>query len=208
MALYKLKEFAEVCGLKQNALSNAKARGKIIVNEDRMVDTGNPANAVFLELHRAKSGAASDDPGAALPVPKSAAADLETGQKAADAAPGGRQGGELFKLDREKKAIDIEKAKQDLELSRIKEQKIRGELIPTSLVRDAFTQLFGAFTVSFRQGSDNLITEWTQIAHLNRNQQADLRKRLVKIVNSSIDAGIDDAKNRLDAIVEGMRKDL
>lgn len=206
MALYKLKEFAEVCGLKQNALSNAKARGKIIVNEYRMVDTGNPANAVFLELHRAKSGAAADDPGAALPVPKSA--DIETGQKAADAAPVGRQGGELYKLDREKKTIDIEKAKQDLELSRIKEQKIRGELIPTSLVRDAFTQLFGAFTVSFRQGSDNLITEWTQIAHLNRNQQADLRKRLVKIVNSSIDAGIDDAKNRLDAIVEGMRKDL
>lgn len=207
MALYKLKEFAEVCGLKQNALSNAKARGKIIVNENRMVDTGNPANAVFLELYRAKSGAA-DDPSAALPVPKSATADVDTGQKAADAAPSGRQGGELFKLDREKKAIDIEKAKQDLELSRIKEQKIRGELIPTALVRDAFTQLFGAFTVSFRQGSDNLITEWTQIAHLNRNQQADLRKRLVKIVNSSIDAGIDDAKNRLDAIVEGMRKDL
>lgn len=187
--------------MKMPALSNAKARGKIRVDDKRRVDTADPLNAIFLEQRLAGKSPAAP---AGAPVPSSATESAEIQGETVDEK---RPGGEMYSLEREKKSIDIERARQELELSELKKQKIRGEVIPTAIVRTAFAQLFGAFSSSFKQEIENLIVEWTQIMHLNRNQQADLRKRLVKILNQGIDKGVEEAKTNIDNVVMEFRRD-
>jgi hypothetical protein len=195
MALYTLKEFGEKCGLKPNALSNEKKRGKIVVDDQKRVDTTNPVNAVYLQKRLAKLGS---DEVVHTPVAGSQGIAPEIPQERAPVS-------ELFTLEKEKKAVDLERARQDLELAELKKHKMRGDLIPTGIVKTAIAQLFGGFSASFRQASENLITEFTQIAHLNRNQQAELRKKLVKIVNNAIDQGIEEGKRVVDNAVSDIK---
>ena len=88
------------------------------------------------------------------------------------------------------KELDIEKKRQDIELTKLKIAKLRGEVIPTDLVNIIFKQHFKSVTTAFHQGADNFISTITKSLGISRGDGAGLRGELIYIINHAVKDGI------------------
>lgn len=225
MALYGIIEFAEICGVSKGFITMNKRRGKVVYSENGGIDDSNPINQAFLQRRLAakdKREAEQDflDESEITPastpglVPMIGSLNVnQIGPKLirkaapapAKAKPERRQPDPIlqrkFELETQKTEAQVAKIRLDSEILEASRNKMAGKLIPTDLVVGVFQQNFKSFIDSFKNGVDNILTEVAKKARLSRNDVAELRGAMIKIINKSVDEGVDQSLKTVKNIV-------
>lgn len=209
MGLFKQAEFAQKCGIEQAYLTMYRKRGKVIVNEDGMVDDANTTNILFMqkcltrvpkvveeklevEKTEAKSQPSKTKKGQKAQISEKKS---KSSQKAVEKAD------ERFDLDTEKKRMEIENLRREARLNDAKEEKMLGKLIPTDPVKSLFMQTIKAYTMSFKQAADKIVLEFGKRSKMNRNDLAEMRGELIAAINKASEEGITESKKGVQNIV-------
>lgn len=205
MALMKQAEFAQKCGIKRNYLGVNIKRGKAILNEDGLIDDSNVINKLFLEKCLAKPKKAENegisrqntsDLVATAPEQMTPPKVKKSRAKADD-----KKIEERFDLDSEKKRMEIEKLRRESRMADVQHEKAMGKLVPTDPVRNLFMQTIKAYTMSFKQGAEKILTEFAKKSKLSRNDMAEIRSALLEIINEASEQGIAESKKSVMSIV-------
>lgn len=215
MALHLKSQFAVLCGLTYAEVSMNTKRGKIILSGD-YIDDKIKQNAEFIEKWQVKRG---------LKVPKAAqilvpdevvlevepikAPPIPNVQKPLAPLPrkipnvqepefhfSGNQ------LDKQIKEVDLERKMEELEIAKLKRQKMAGESMPTDLVKNTISVYSRSVSRSFNNAADNLLVEFTVLAELTREQVSEMRTKLNTIVNTAVKNACDNAMDMVDNIVD------
>lgn len=208
MALHSLKDFAELCGRKLAHVSQDKSRGKILVDNNNMVNDKEQINASYLKYWQEKTKETNNS-GADIHIvdrqPPSSSQKVKEGQKErkSPAEPADTVGAlSLFTLEIKNKTLDAEKKTEEIAILKVKKEKIQGILIPTELVKALIIHQSEALKVAYMEAVEGNIALFSQIAQLNADQIARLRKGLVQIVNKAITSSITHSKKTLNNIVK------
>lgn len=201
MALYKKAEFAEFCGVTKAHISMGIKRGKILVQEDDMVDSENDLN----RLYKAKcneNGIRKQEPEKVAEI-----AEKPTLRAKKEKAPRPRADSTLkkrleekFDIEVEEKRARINKIHQEAQMSRLKEMKLTGQLIPTDLVYGTVRQLSQSLLMNFKNQLEAMITDISKIARLDRKQSAEMRKQIKEHLNIALNTSVDDAQRNIENI--------
>jgi hypothetical protein len=204
MGLHTKKQFAEICGMKTKTLSIYIGRDKVVVGKKNLIDDSLPANKEFMLKYADQNQAKID------PAVKKSVAVITKGKVSKAKVPDQVAGDEpveddesgLYTLEKRKKALDIEKITSEISLLQLKEAKIRGEVVPTDLVKIVFTQHSKSISTAFFNAADNLFVHISKKANLNRNDQAELRSGLVALINKAVEESVGMSKKMLKNILE------
>jgi hypothetical protein len=200
MALHKRTEFASLCGLSPGNISNYIKRGKIILSGDYIDDTI-PENKTFLDKRKGTivklEIEREEDEENEIP-------NVQRPNKKTPPAPNVSNTDEVatyLSLDRIKKALDIEKITEEIQLLKIKKEKLHGEVLPTQLIKTVFIQHSASITTSFKDGIENLLLEISKTKGLSRNETAELRGKMIKIINTSVNDAVSMSQKLVKSIV-------
>lgn len=204
MAIYKKGEFAKLCGVGNSAITNAIKRYQLVDKNGR-IDTSIPTNYDYMMVARARNGMDSES------IPDNPASVISK-MKAIEKPPAKKTVTEktndssTYDLERKKKLADIEKKQVDIRIALLTEQKLKGESIPTSIVKEIITQMSKSFIETYRDSSEQFVIN---IAHKNRltaDQSAEMKGELIRMINKSHDDAISEAQAALKAIVQQIVK--
>lgn len=206
MGKHTRKEFALLCGITPAAVNVNVGRNRIIVGADKLISDSNLYNKEFLRKQQDNQSikvVTKETPLSKSPPEK--APRQGKGSLAVAAGPSGDEDEirlkRKFGIDVEIKELELTKKKQEIELRKIALQKAKGKVIPTDLVKDLFTQQFKSVTTSFHQAADNFIMEISKMAGLKREEIAELRGRLIILINEGITDAQVESKRSLKTIV-------
>lgn len=212
MPVYKQPEFAQKCGISNAYLSVNKKRGKVIISKDEkgneFVDDSIPENADFLQkcLDKAKKKLSEDS---RINDEIDEEESTQDSINIPDASDKLRvsllkpiKNDSNYSLDNQKKALDIQKITEEIEILKVKKDKLHGIVIPTDLVKGIIAQLSKSIIVEFKQASDNLLISISKKKGLNRNETAELKGELVQVINKAVDKAVTEAKKGIHSVVE------
>lgn len=179
MAIYTVKEFAKACGVTPSYLAVYVKRDQVILTPDGNVDGNHEVNRLFFEKRR------KDDPAPVMNGPESI--------KSSPASPppvftNPSSSGEFMTFDsiaKQKEKLAMEKLSTEVRLNRLKEEKMLGELIPTDLVKPLVAQYAKSMITAFKNATENLIKEISKKHNISTADTADIRHRLVPIINQA-----------------------
>lgn len=209
MPLFSKKDFAELCFTNTSDLSNYIRRGHVVYDEEKeTIDSSDAKNAAFIvkrkQLQIQKTAKSVVIPGADADELNS-----RTAKKKTEVTPKFDFPPEMLhsvkvsaETDTKIKAATLEKTENEIRLQQMKIEKQKGELIPTQLVKDLIAQHSKSITVSFRNGAENFLMDITKKAGLTIEQVAELRGKLVEIINIAVNDSIDTSISGLENIVE------
>lgn len=199
--LYKKKEFAKLCGMETNALAVYIKRKKITLSGD-YIDDSIEQNIDFLKKKQEKLGIKHET------KPEKPTRNINSEYKVPEIPVSSipniddpATGSGLHGLDKQKKALDIKKVSEEVQLLQIKKEKLQGILIPTDLVKDIIAQLSKSFISSFKDASDNFLIEISKRKTLSSTEFAELKGLLVKIINENSLKAITESKRNMKTIV-------
>lgn len=211
MALHTKKDFAELCGMPSSRLAIYVQRGKVVYSGD-YVDDALEVNRAFLDKMVAKQGLMepTKSPAKSKPGPRKkdvkpsvkAPAKPNTTSENKGSPPSNLDQASLLELDKEKKALDIRKTAEQIEILKVKKEQLHGELIPTELVKALITTQSESQKIAFNEATENLIVIMSQKKEFSSAEVADIRSQLVLIINRAIDNSINESKKRLVNIVK------
>lgn len=221
MAFHTKKDFADLCYLPTNALSVYIKRKKVIVKND-LINDSVAENAEFLKKMRAKGPSsafvASD---LAKQIVEEQKEKPEKSRKKApknenldddfdvnepqntENVPTDRGNLSNYQLERERLLADIAKKEVDTRLAVLKEEKMLGANIPTDLVKDVIANLTKTFISSFKDGADFFIIEISKRKSLTVQESAELKGKLIEIINNSSGKAITETRKNLKIIIDG-----
>ncbi len=206
MALHSRKEFYEKCGVSKAYLNVNISRGKVILTGN-MIDDALPENAYFLEKRTDKGEGSTP----AAPVkskrgkPKKAvtAEQVEIIQKKREeeGPDPDEETRSKWGLEKEQKRLAIIKAEEDIELAKMKREKMAGQLIPTDLVINLFAAHSKNITTNFHQAVESLLSNISKQIGLDRKQVAEIRGQLIEVINLSVKDSVAASRKDIDSIV-------
>jgi hypothetical protein len=200
MPLYSKKEFAKMCGITSKYVSVYQKRGKILYSGD-YIDTAIPENRDFLYKCQVE-GKSKDivimDHTKVEPPRKPTRETHEPNIK----QPEREHGGTSYALDQEIKQLELEKKREDLELSKLKRAKLSGEVIPVDLVKNTMAVYGKSTTTAFHNAADNFLMDIQKEAGLTREQIAKMRSGLIATVNTAVDDAHREAVESIRNIVD------
>lgn len=165
------KEFAKKCGITLSELANYEERGKVFISKDRKVDEGNPLNIVFYERRLEIIKSKKDSPE------------------------------EWINLDKKIKKAQLAKTHVETRIALIKEEKMRGEVIPTELVRILFAQHSKNIIVEFENSLDKVLTILAKEIGMNNEAISKYRGIIKKEINIAVDDTTDKTKEDIINII-------
>lgn len=192
------KEFAELCGISQAHLSEylrkkkVKAQGK--GNFEKIDDSIEP-NYTFMKRHLAsKLQAEKEKVGEVeivepVEVERSEPAEVDKDVEA------------YVSLDQIKKAKDIEKISEEIELLKIKKEKLYGEVIPTSMVIDLISRMTKVIVVEYSNTCDKVITRISKKKKLNNDEVSELRAEIIEEINKASQKAKEESNKDIKTIV-------
>lgn len=220
MAFHTKKDFADLCYIPTNMLSVYIKRKKVIVKND-LINDSVAENADFLKKMQAKgpssafistAAAKKEEEKPAEKPEKPAKRPPKTEDSDPDSAENSNKnlfkpGEDLlnlndYQLDREIKLRDIAKKEVDTRIAILKEEKMLGTNIPTDLVKGVVSNLTKTFIASFKDGADFFVIEISKRKSLTAQETADLKGRLVEIINSSSTKAIEETRKNLKIIID------
>ncbi len=107
-----------------------------------------------------------------------------------------------LEADLEKKRLEKEKAEEELIITRIKRQKLQGELIPTDVMKIMFSTHFKSMTQAFQNASEQMVTDLVKRLGGNAVDVADAKGRLLKSINAATKKGMDQTGVEMEKVVE------
>lgn len=208
MALLTKKEFSERCGIKPNDLGTYVKRKKIVLSGD-YVDDSILQNKEFLKK-RLEKNLKSDPEKEKLPVEtkekviknefkdpvfeKPEVPNVENPETSPDEQT-------YLGLEKKKKALDIEKISEEIEILKVKKDKLHGIVIPTEIVKALFSQHTKSILVEFSNSVDKIITKIAKRKSLNNTEVSEIRKELIDEINVAVDKSIDETKKSLKNVI-------
>ena len=206
MAEYSKKEFAALCGITPSALSNnitgAKGRAvKVKVNAAGKIDSTDPTNAYFLQKKLAERKIVLNNEVGSDASEEETNTEAEAEFERNVNSAGGGAVVDIIQLDRHKKQLDINKISEEIEILKVKKEKLHGEVIPTDAVKMVLVQHTKSIVSEFQTAADNLIVKIAKQKGLNLNEQAELRGYLVDQINIAAAEAITTTKKSIKTIV-------
>jgi hypothetical protein len=205
MAYHIKARFADLCGIEKNKLAVYIKRGKVICSGDVIDDTLD-INRAFIEKWQHKTGAEKTvhDPVASKPVGK--IPKIEKPVSPIPKTPNIQAPNEFMyagnQLDSQIKTVELERKLEDLEIAKLKRQKMAGESMPTDLVKNTISVYSRSVSRSFNNAADNLLVEFQTMADISREQVSAMRGKLNAIVNKAINDAYENAIDMVDNIVD------
>jgi hypothetical protein len=206
MALHTKKDFALICGIKLAALSTYAKRDKVICSGD-YIDDAIEKNAAFMEKWRAIKQ--PDVPAPALngkprderrvvakPIDNTPPPKPPNIKPPSEFTFAGNQ------IDAEIKRVELDRKLEDLEIAKLKRQKMAGESMPTDLVKNTISVYSRSVSRSFNNAADNLLVEFQTMSDISREQVSSMRTKLNAIVNKAINDAYENAIDMVDNIVD------
>ena len=166
MTIYTKKEFAVACGIETKRLSVYISRKKVIILSDDKIDGEDPRNKFFLEKNKTKS----------LAGPEVAVIKKDIDSQKEDYAS----------LDLKKTAAQVEKLEQEVRLLRLKEEKLKGVVVPSELIKPVFLQHNQSIITEVHNNSREFTRVFSKKHSLNVNDVAEMSGELIKWFNSDI----------------------
>lgn len=205
MAYHIKARFADLCGIEKNKLAVYIKRGKVICSGDVIDDTLD-INRAFIEKWQHKTGAEKTvhDPVISKPVGK--IPKIEKPVAPVPKTPNIQAPNEFMfagnQLDTQIKTVELERKLEDLEIAKLKRQKMSGESMPTDLVKNTISVYSRSVSRSFNNAADNLLVEFQTMADISREQVSAMRGKLNAIVNKAINDAYENAIDMVDNIVD------
>jgi hypothetical protein len=207
MGLYTRLQLLEKVGLDPGSnsdrgkVSMALKRGNLILNGDGFIDDTEPKNSIWISNYMlrvaTKQPVLVDD---AESLEETPSARTST-RKPRNQNPLPKSSGDLYKLEQELKQQELEKKTVETRLLELKEQKMRGELIPTDLVKIIFAQHSKSMVTEFKNDIEGMLTIFSKKTGMNSNQVAEMRGQILEAINNAVAKSVDHSKKNLDAIV-------
>ena len=115
---------------------------------------------------------------------------------------------DVVSLDNQKKQEEINKKKLEVEKLKLTNARLRGEMIPTELVKNLITNFSASIIKSYREGSDRLLMEISHMKRLTLEEDALMKGELIKIINNSHDVAISETMKSLESILKSGPENL
>jgi hypothetical protein len=216
MAFYKQSELAKLLGKSQAHVTMAVKRGKLLLSGDFVDDTV-LENKIWIDRQKANSTAKVEVP-KVEPVPEVVPVKTPVVQAKKlkepilskpkqrilkDFVPTDveRTSESIADLDKAKKEAEIRYKESQTRLSELKEQKLRGENIPTDLVMNVIGMLGHSLQSSYKNGAAQLMHEISTRTKMNVELEAEFNGRLIDLINISHSDAITEAKKSIKNII-------
>lgn len=192
MALYSRKEFLELCGHEYDNSARSKIsmwikRGSIIETNGK-IDDSIPKNRDWV-IKQKDSRAAKDSPDTQDP-------EIETnGQLPLEGMLAGS-------IDRRLKLHQIEKLKVDTRIQELKEEKIRGEVVPVDIIKNLFRTHTQSIITSQKDSIEEMLINIAAETRLSGEGLARLRGKMVLSLNTSVDKAIIATEKNMQSMVD------
>jgi hypothetical protein len=211
MALHTKTQFGALCGLSGSNITTYVQRGKLIPTGDFIDDTI-PYNADFIKLRALKNAQpplpvkSENTPPPSPSVPDQVRELVLKGQAKVKQAKQKKEkppqvDHQRYDIEIQQKALQLEKTQEEIEILKIKKEKLHGAVIPTELAHNMMITHSESLKVAYNEASENLIVVMGQKKQLSTHDIADIRSELTKIVNSAIDKAITLSSRTLKLIV-------
>lgn len=107
----------------------------------------------------------------------------------------------IYNIKIQKEQADLDKKLLDAERVRLVNAKMRGENVPTLMVKNLIAQLSKSFISNYKEAADRLLIEISHRKKLSVSEEAEMKGLLVKIINESHDRAINEADKQLETII-------
>lgn len=220
MPLYTKKQIADKYLKSPSTVSKSIARGKLVPSGD-YIDSDHPMNAATLKMWQSKMPKDGED---LEPKQKTRSrAKTKTKSKPKKSTKGRQYAKPVmealpppnvsepeinpdnfgdYSLDSQKKRAEIHLKLEQRETARLKNQKLRGESIPTDQVRNVITMLGRSFQSSYKNSADQFLIDACHRLKASPEVESLLKGKLIKMVNESHKNAITEAKKSLRSIIE------
>lgn len=221
MPLYTKKEFADLCKQKTNYLSVQIGRGKVVLNAEDKIDTKNPINALYLEKIYGRMDFVPTEHPLAAPAKKPPGKpvkkpvfdpDFDEDDEGdpdtySDDVTENLDNPDINKLNYTQlekiyKFRQGEHLKKRTEREEIEIAKKKGEVIPTELLPPVIVQHNQAFLTEFRNATDKILTDYTQIKDFTVEEVADMRARMLNAINHAAEEATKNSLQSIETIVK------
>jgi hypothetical protein len=194
MALLSKKEFAQQCNIETKALSVQISRGKVIVEND-LIDTNNDKNRAFLEKYMGRDREIDKLP------PKEPTKTIKTSSNEPEDGKDDSNIPSFTESERLLKHLDTQKRQKEIEKLEIDISKKRGEVIPSDLVKPIFLQHNQSIVTEFKNAADDFIRTISKKKALSVNETAEIRGKLVEIINQAMNKATTASVKAVDVII-------
>jgi hypothetical protein len=197
MGRHTRAEFATICRLSSGNLSNYIKRGKVVVDGEFIDDTAYP-NSDFLQkrleiLQQKKEDKKQAEPDRKLRMLRpDAEIESEKEFSSDDDEKGDFESipGSSAALNKKKLKVDIAKKIKETKILELREQKIKGEIVPIADVSNIFQMHTQSIVTAQKDAFEELLIDLSVEARLTGDQLAKLRGKMVDILNRSVDKAI------------------
>lgn len=194
MAVYSVKEFSVLVGIKPSNLSVYNTRGNLLI-VNKTIDTSVEKNSAFLEKYRSRNIGKTEEK---INVPKNTTPNVPA---ADDALAPPTQSQSYTESERQLKYLDTLKRKKEIEKLDIDIAKKRGEVIPTELMNPLVLQHNHSITTNYKYVIDDFIRIFSAKYGLNVNEIAEIRGKMTESLNKAIDKTTETTINSIEIIV-------
>lgn len=194
MALYKRKEFAVKCGVPVANVNVYISRGKITLT-DKLIDDALPENDYFYQNCIKNKSADQSEPDQ---KPDNSIRITDNSQKETKKVAKS----ELFQLDNKLKQAELEKKEVDTRIARLKEDKLKGRVLPTELFKIVFSQHTKSILHEYSNSVDKILVRISKRKHLNNAETTEIRKELIEEINNAVDRSNVESKKMLKALID------
>lgn len=197
MPLYSSSDFASKLGVSKAAVSQAIKGGRIVISKDGTIDSEHKTNKAF---------AAKQKPGVKKHGGDRTKVKRKLGPRKRKEQPDEIQSDIARKLKaegdvKEKQVLRLQAA---ADLTQFKVDRMRGEYLPTAMVKGLFSITFQSMPKMFQHSLEAMLTDLSAKYKINRNDQAEQRKKIIEEVNLSIERSIIEIESKLATMVESV----
>lgn len=203
MALYKKSDFVKRYGITHAFLSVYIKRGKVNV-EDGYIDDSDRSNSDFIlfcldkqklkksnELKESPAEIGKENNNNTISIyEKNEDVVKKTGYKS------------KYELEQEKKALDIEKIQEEIDLLKKKNMKMDGESIPTEIVKALFSTYSKQITVQFYNSAEIFLNQISAFKKLSSAESSEMRGKLILNINEAVTNASKESKTSLSNIIK------
>lgn len=185
MSIVSKKEYAEMCGMPTNQLAVYVKRGKVFVGDGDMINTAHEVNAIFLKKQMTKKGLSGNDTKpSGENTPASAAPTTMTTMTIPGL--GEIQVPDYALSETALKYLDTVKRDKEVKLLEIKEAKLRGEVVPTEVIRQIVTRHNHSILTSMKPAIEQLIDKMAKMHDIASADVATYKGEVINRLNLSI----------------------
>ncbi len=176
MAKLSKKEFAEKCGMETKNLSVYIKRGKVILYDDEQIDDTDLRNLAFIQKRQSKNPIVDSKPVIKTNNVSEKVSSTSDVQK----------NNEVAALDLQKTSVQVEKLQQEVRLLKIKEDKLKGVVVPSELIKPVFLQHNQSIITEVRNNANEFARIFAKKNDLTVNEVAEINGELINWFNLAI----------------------